>query len=192
MSLSLTHTCNFISFYESEDEWMQQGMSISLEIKFIVKRASSPGRHILQLVFPNHSCQTDLSFDSMMKRNQWYQALTSTSCMYRNYYELEDTFRTVDVTCIHNLIEMLVYHHVDLVRCHEFPSMEGQYVVEVRHLSYKVWPVKEDQLGWKWKFSDIKWCNWNPHAQKLRVVCQRYTIVLYNIMYNMSTFLCII
>ena len=70
---------------------MQLGMSISLEIKFIVKRASLPGRHILQLVFPNHSCQTDLSFDSMMKRNQWYQALTSMSCMYRNYCELEVT-----------------------------------------------------------------------------------------------------
>lgn len=48
---------------------------------------------------------------------------------------------------------MLGYHHVDLVCCHEFPNIEDEYVIEVCHSSYKVWPVREDRHGWEWKFT---------------------------------------
>ena len=74
MSLSLTRTHNFIVFYKSEEEWMQPGVQISLETTFSVKRTSSSGKHILQLIFPNYSCKIDLAFDLTMKRNQWYHA----------------------------------------------------------------------------------------------------------------------
>jgi hypothetical protein len=70
---------------------------------------------------------------------------------------------------------------VDLVRCHEFPYIEGEYVVEVchDHSSYKVWPVDRAKLGWKWKFSDnIVRCIWHPNGTKLEVECQRYTLVV--------------
>ena len=68
------------------------------------------------------------------------------------------------------------YYHVELIRCHEFPHIEGEYVIEVcrDHSSYKVWPVDRAKLGWKWKFSDIERCIWHPSGTKLEVECQRY------------------
>ena len=58
---------------------MQLGVKFSLETGFLVKRASLSEKHILQLILPNYSCQIDLAFDSTVKRNQWYQALTGMS-----------------------------------------------------------------------------------------------------------------
>ena len=86
------------------------------------------------------------------------------------------------------------YYHVELIRCHEFPSIEGVYIIEVcRDLSsYKVWPADPDsgKLGWKWKFSDIVHCIWHPNGTKLEVQCQRYyTIVLWCLINSASSVL---
>ena len=68
------------------------------------------------------------------------------------------------------------YYHVDLVCCHEFPDVEGEYVIEVCHSdsSYKVWPVDSAKLGWEWKFGDTKCCIWHSNATKMEVEYQRY------------------
>lgn len=174
MSLDPTAINNFIAFHKSEEMWIQNrelGTKISLnEVTFSVKKADPtyfPGKHVLQLLFPSYFCQLDLAFDSMMKRNQWYQALTSTSCIHCTM--ILQTYK-----CI--LIDILGYHHVDLVRCPELPNIEGECVVEVCHSSFKVWPVKKEKLGWEWKFSDMEHCSWHPYGEKLEVKCRRYCV----------------
>ena len=157
---------NFIAFYKSEEEWKWNHNlrgKISLETEFSVKMS---GKHILQITFPYYSYQIALEFDSVMKRNQWYQALTSTSCMYHDTPEINNT--------MYNLIEILGYYHVDLARCREFPYIEGEYVIEVCPAFLMVWPVKKDKLGWEWKFSDIKHFRWHVYATKLEVNVERY------------------
>ena len=69
------------------------------------------------------------------------------------------------------------YYYVNLVRCREFPDIEGEYVVEIchSHSSYKVWPVDRSKRGWEWKFSDIIHCNWHLNATKMEVECKRYS-----------------
>jgi hypothetical protein len=90
VEMSLAPTCreNFLAFYKNEEEWMKNrelGVKISLETEVSVKKAHPTyisGKHVLHLIFGSYSMQLDLAFESMMKMDQWYEALTRTSNAY--------------------------------------------------------------------------------------------------------------
>ena len=85
MSLAPTSRDNFLAFYKNEEEWMQDralGVKIPLETEVSIKKAHTTyisGKHVLQLIFVSYSKQVDLAFESMMKMEQWYEALTRAS-----------------------------------------------------------------------------------------------------------------
>lgn len=63
-------------------------------------------------------------------------------------------------------------HHVDLVRCHEHPQLEGEYVVQVCPTSYLVWnpnlkPCNKPQ--WEWHLKHIRRVHWHKNVNKLEV-----------------------
>ena len=68
-------------------------------------------------------------------------------------------------------------HHVDLVRCHEHPQLEGEYVVQISHSSYLVWnpslkPCLRPQ--WEWHLKHIRRVHWHKNVNKLEVEPGRY------------------
>ena len=86
MSVAPTSTSeNFLAFYKNEEEWMHNrapGVKMSLETEVSIKKAHPTyvsGKHVLQLIFGSYSKKVDLAFESMLKMDQWYEALTRTS-----------------------------------------------------------------------------------------------------------------
>ena len=172
MSLAPKLEHNHLTFHKSKEEWKNNHeLGVEIPLKFenelVIERADPtyyPGKHVLLLKFPDSS-QIDIAFDSMIKMDQWHEALTRMPCMYMQYKYL----------CVYESYACSVgYLYVDLVRCHNFPDIEGEYIVEVCRPSnsYKMWPVDPDRanlLGWEWKFSDIESFGWHKLATKLKV-----------------------
>ena len=174
MVLAPTYRHNFIAFHKSKEECKQNyelGVRISLENEFLVKRPRQgyrSGKYVMQLTIPSHSIQFNLALnsESKMTMEQWYQTLilllSMCTLQYYNYILHVQYFNYIGC------------HHVDLVRCHRFPYLEGEYVIEVCRSSYKIWPVNKTKFGWIWQLKKKKKIWWHPYATKLEVTVGRY------------------
>lgn len=68
-------------------------------------------------------------------------------------------------------------HHVDLVRCHEHPELEGEYVVQVCPSSFLIWNPEQKasaKPSWEWQLKHIRRVHWHKNLNKLEVEPGRY------------------
>ena len=71
-------------------------------------------------------------------------------------------------------------HHVDLVRCPEYPEREGEYVIQVCAGSFRVWTtdlMPKARVMWEWPLKQLRRIHWHRNVNKLEVEAGRCVCV---------------
>lgn len=141
----------FINYCKEEGDWLLKSLSVvkcPLDDFKLARIQMKSYTNVLQLSFP-HYC-LEIAFDSFTKMDQWYNTLRPIIDRY----------------------------HVDLVRCPEYPTREGEYIMECLPDSFKLWTTvvkPHTALCWEWQLKYLRRVHFHRNVSKLEVESGRNT-----------------